>query len=289
MNPSSSLPLLKRLKIKSSKLTEGLLTGEYKSLFQGQGVELKEVRPYQWGDDIRQIDWNVTARMGTAYVKELIEERELTYMAVLDKSHSMNFGTKGKTKEVLGLETASLLALLASSHQDQFGVMAYGKTGLLFSPPAKGGDHIQRNLKILERPKPGLSSLEQALTFLQHLLKRKGYLFLLSDFQDPLPQGQLKILSKKHEIFPLILTDPVEWELPHSGRVLIRDLETGEPFFLETSSQKIREEYQKKRVSFYQNLELNFLRLGIHPAFFSTNIPPLDSFLHFLNQLSKTR
>jgi uncharacterized protein (DUF58 family) len=276
----------KRLGVKSRKLSQGLESGEYRSAFRGQGLEFKEVRPYQWGDDLRQIDWNVTARMGAPYVKELVEERELTHIVVLDKSASMQFGTRLKLKSDLALEIAWLLAFLALSHRDRLGICVYGGVNLSIFPPKKGEKGIVALLNKIENLPTGHSRLETALLFLSRILKRRSHIFLISDFFDPIPEKTLKPLSIRHEIFSFVVSDPAEWELPPVGPLLLKDQEGGDVLLVDARSAKIRSQYNEARKKFYKEREEIFRRLKIPVAYFSTHRQPSFDLVQFLRRLA---
>lgn len=279
----------KRLGIRSRKLVEGIEMGEYRSAFRGQGMEFKGVRPYQWGDDWRQMDWNVTARMGEPYVKELMEERELTHVAVIDRSRSMEFGTKEKLKSESASEIATLLAYLAMSRGDRFGSLVYGGTALWFDPPGKGERRALAALSRLDRRAAGASSLENAVTYLSHVLKRRSHVFIVSDFFEPLPEKMLKIFSKRHAVFPFVVSDPAEWDLPDAGSILLSDAESGEPFLADSGSPRVRNAYRAERSAFYGEMRRKFSRLGMRAAFFSTATSTAQPFAEFLGRLASSR
>jgi uncharacterized protein (DUF58 family) len=235
-----------RLEIRSRHLVEDLFAGRSSSVFKGRGVEFEEVRPYVPGDEVRDFDWNVTARMGTPFVKRFVEERELTVMVVVDVSRSMRFGTRGMEKRERAAELSAVLGFAAVQNNDRVGLALVGRQVEHFVPPARGRTHLLRLLRDVlgHEPQPGAALLSEAARFLIRTLKRRSLLFWISDFEDPVDPQAFRVLAKRHELTALALRDPRDAELPDVGWVEVEDLETGERRLVHTGSRRERNRYR---------------------------------------------
>ena len=267
-----------RIKILTRKLLDERLIGDYHSIFKGQGVEFDEVRPYEPGDDVRQIDWNVTARIGTPYIKRFCEERELTVLFLVDVSGSQAFGSACQTKQHLAAEVASLLALAAIQNQDKAGLILFADTILHRLSPRRGRTAALRIVReVLAAQATGRQTdLAGALRFLDSVQKRKALVFILSDFQCDGWEDPLRILSRKHDIIACPISAPAESDLPNVGLVELRDPETGEVQLVDTSSKQIREAFQTAARADSSRLAQTFQAARIDVLPLSTERPSLD-------------
>lgn len=247
------LKKVRKIEIKTRKLSHQIFAGEYHSAFKGRGMAFSEVREYQYGDDVRNMDWNVTARLRAPYVKVFEEERELTVMLMIDVSGSRLFGTTVETKRDLMAEIAAVISFSASINNDKVGAMLFSEKVEKFIPPKKGRTHLLRIIsEILEfEPESKGTDIGEALRFLTNALKRKSTVFLLSDMMDmnqdasPRYEDALKIAVNRHDITAINVYDRVERELPDVGLVHIKDSETGEGMWVDTSSKKVRRNYKE--------------------------------------------
>jgi uncharacterized protein (DUF58 family) len=232
------LKKIKRLEIRTSRLVEGAVAGGYLSTFKGRGIEFTEVREYSEGDDVRAIDWNVTARMGTPYVKTFMEERDLTVMLLVDLSGSMDFGATGQTKAALAVDFCAAAGLLAAKNNDRVGLLAYTDRVESFIPPRKGKRHIMRLLMELStlKPKGTGTDLGPAAGFLMKTVRSRATLFWLSDFMGIPDARPIKAAAGRHELIPVLLRDRLEDGLPTVGYIELSDPETGDRLLVDTSS-----------------------------------------------------
>ncbi len=243
--PPELLRKIRRIEIRSRRLVNSLFLGEYHAVFRGRGMEFSEVREYQPGDDVRTIDWNVTARMGAPYVKKFVEERELTVMLVVDVSASAAFGSAGQSKREVAAEVGGLLALAAVRNNDRVGLLAFTDRVERYVPPRKGSRHVLRVIRELLylRPTGRRTRIASAVDFLQGVLRRRSVVFLLSDFQDRGYDAPLRVLARRHDVTALVVHDPREFELPPVGLVEVEDAETGERRLIDTAHPRVRALY----------------------------------------------
>ena len=245
MNEKEILKKIQRIEIFTNRLVNTVFAGEYESVFKGQGITFDEVREYQVGDEIRTIDWNVTARMGQAYIKKYVEERELVMMLVVDMSASTSFGSITETKAEIAAEIAALLAFSAIKNNDKVGLICFTDTVEHFVPPRKGKRHVLRVVRdILHfQPKQSGTNIETALSFVDRVLKPHSVVFLISDFKDTGYEKQLRLSGKRHSLIAITLQDRREVELPDVGLIELEDAESGETVILDTRSEKARRMY----------------------------------------------
>lgn len=237
---------VRRLEIRSRRLVEDLFSGGTESVFKGRGVEFEEVRPYVPGDEVRDIDWNVTARLGEPYVKRFVEERELTVMLVVDVSRSMLFGTRGQEKRELAAELCALLGFAAVRQNDRVGMALVSDDVEHFVPPGRGRVHLLRILRdVLDHESAHGTKLGHAARFLTRTLKRRSLVFWISDFEDRLDASDWRVMSGRHELTALAIRDPADELLPRAGWVLLEDLETGKRRLVDTNSESLRRDYLK--------------------------------------------
>ena len=235
------------IQIMTNKAVNDVLAGEYHSVFKGQGMEFDEVREYQPGDEIRTIDWNVTARTGHPYVKRFREERELTLLFLVDLSASGRFGSVKNMKNEVATELCALLAFSAIKNNDKVGLVVFTEEVELFIPPAKGTTHVLRLISQLLsfEPKKKGTSLRAGLDYAARILNRRSIVFLISDFFDRDYDRTLRILSRRHDLIALSVNDPREYELPNVGLLDLEDAETGATITIDTGSAAVRSQYAK--------------------------------------------
>jgi uncharacterized protein (DUF58 family) len=245
MLPKEIIKKIKRIEITTRHQVDDFLGGEYQSVFKGRGMEFHEVREYQIGDDIRTIDWNVTARMGAPFVKKYLEERELTVIFIVDASSSSDFGTFKQMKGEIAAEICALLAFSAIKNNDRVGLMIFTDTIEKYVPPKKGKDHVLRVIRELLyfRPRGRRTDIGSALEYLGRVIKKKSVVFLISDFFASDYEPSLKVLNKKHDLIAVSITDPRERTLPPVGFIELEDAETGETLLVDTSSPATRDEF----------------------------------------------
>ncbi len=239
---------VRKIEIITGRLVNDIFAGEYHSIFKGQGMEFLEVREYTIGDDIRSVDWNVSARMGSLYVKKHVEERELTVMLLIDMSSSSKFGTVNNLKSEIAVEISALLAFSAIKNNDKVGVIIFTDKIEKYIPPKKGRTHILRIIReILSfEPEHSQTDLNIALDYLNKVIKRKAIAFILSDFISPDFSKSLAISNKKHDVIALTLNDPREKEIKKSGFLFLEDAETGQQIIIETSNSLFRDKFKSQ-------------------------------------------
>ena len=251
MIPKEVLKKVRQIEIRTNREVTDVLGGQYHSVFKGRGMEFEEVREYLPGDEVRSIDWNVTARFGHPFIKKFKEERELTVMLVVDVSASGQFGSVRQTKNELAAELAAVLAFSAIRNNDKVGLIMFTDQIEKYVPPKKGRGHVLRVIReiLAFQPKGRGTNLEQALDYLNHVQSRRAVTFVLSDFQvndEDLVRKKLRVASKRHDVVALSLRDPREEELPAVGLVELRDAETGERALVDTFDLRVREEFAAK-------------------------------------------
>ena len=257
MDTKALLKKVRKIEIKTRRLSDHIFGGEYHSTFKGKGMTFSEVRQYQFGDDVRNIDWNVTARYNEPFVKVFEEERELTMMLMVDISGSQWFGTSQAFKREILTEIAATLAFSATQNNDKIGLILFTNEVELFIPPKKGRSHVLRIIRELLEFKPSNKStnISEALKFLSNVIKKKAIVFVLSDYMDERYGNTLKILAGKHDITGIRVYDNKESSIPNLGLVHMRDEESGELVVIDTSSQKVRKGYSN-----YYNTSVNYFK-----------------------------
>lgn len=248
MQTTDLLGKVRRLEIRSRHLVEDLFAGRSSSVFKGRGVEFEEVRPYTPGDEVRDIDWNVTARLGEPYIKRFVEERELTVTLVVDVSRSMRFGTAGPEKRELAAELVAVLGFAAISNNDRVGLVLASDRIEHYVPPARGRTHLLRILRDVlgAQPEGRATRLGEAAHFLARVAKRRSLVFWISDFEGDIDVRDWRTLGKRHELTALVLRDPRDEALPAAGWVEMEDLESGSRRYVNTSSRSVREAYARE-------------------------------------------
>lgn len=283
MLPREVLRQIRRLQMKARRAVEDILGGEYHSVFKGTGIAFEEVREYQPGDDIRAIDWNVTARMGHPFVKRFIEERELTVMLVVDVSGSHQFGTQLQQKREVAAELAAILAFSAISNNDKVGLISFTDCVERFVPPGKGTRHVLRLIRevLFFQPRRRGTSLREALDYLNKVVHRRVIVFLLSDFLDTGYEKSLKRTGRRHDLIAVHLGDPREADMPAVGLLELEDAETGERILLDTGCRQVREAYAANARRRQETLRLMTRSAGIDLVEVSTDGSHLDALLRF--------
>ena len=288
METSELLKRVRKIEIKTRGLSKNIFAGEYHSAFKGRGMTFSEVREYQYGDDIRNIDWNVTARHNRPYVKIFEEERELTVMLMIDVSASRNFGTISKLKKNQITEIAAVLAFSAIQNNDKIGVIFFSDKIEKFIPPKKGRTHILHIIRELIDfyPEDKQTDIEQALEYMTNSIKKRCTCFVISDFIDEHDFAHaLAIANRKHDVVALRVYDPRENQLPPVGMMYLRDAETGEQMWVDTSDKKLREAYEKYAFVREKELDAIFKRSGVDVA----NIRSDEEYVRDLITLFKKR
>jgi uncharacterized protein (DUF58 family) len=266
------LKKVKKIEIRSRGLSQQLFAGEYHTAFKGRGIAFSEVREYMYGDDIRNIDWNVTARFGHPYVKIFEEERELTVMLLVDVSGSGDFGTTASTKREMMTEIAALIAYSAITNNDKVGLILFSDKVERYIPPKKGRAHILLIIRELLNYSPVSSktSLDAPLRFITSVLRKRSTAFILSDFMAPQFDEALRVASGKHDLVALNICDRREKEMPDVGFIRISDPETGEQRWIDTSSSSLRKSYKKSWEEHTRYLEERFKSTGIDSVTLNT-------------------
>jgi uncharacterized protein (DUF58 family) len=272
--PREILRQVRRIEMRTRGLVDSIFGGEYQSVFRGQGMEFAEVREYQPGDDIRTIDWNVTARTGHPYVKKHVEERELTLLLAVDLSGSEQFGTRGRFKAELAAELAAVLALSAVRNNDRVGLLIFTDRVEHVVPPKKGRRHVLRLIRdvLAFRPAGTGTNLAIALDYGARLLPHRGIIFLVSDFLPPPGQDwppadgwekSLRLTSRRHDLVAVSITDPAEAELPAAGLIVLRDPESGRDHVVDSGSAVVRQAFAQRISRERAEVRRTFRRLGI--------------------------
>lgn len=278
INTAELMKQVGKIKILTSHLIDEQLTGDYHSMFKGQGVEFDEVRPYVAGDDIRSIDWNVTARTGAPHVKRFSEERELTVIFLVDVSGSQVFGSKTRSKSELAAEITCLLALTAIRNQDKIGLMLFTDRIVKSIPPRKGRTSVMRLVREVlaaDETREG-TDITGALRFLNNVQKRKAVVFLVSDFQDTGYEKELRVTARRHDVIACPISDPCEFELPDVGLIEMQDPESGELLLVDTGSASVRKAFASRANEDHEKLMRFFKRTGIDTISLSTGRPYID-------------
>ena len=269
-----------KIRILTNRLIDDQLSGDYHSTFKGQGVEFDEVRPYEAGDDVRSIDWNVTAKTGIPYIKRYSEERELTILFMVDVSGSQGYGSRGRSKMELAAEVTALLALTAIRNQDKIGLILFSDRIVKYIPPRKGRDSVMRLVREVlasEDEAQGGTDIEGALRFLNGVQKRKAVVFLVSDFLiDKNYEKLLRATARRHDLVCVPVSDPAESELPDVGLVELEDPESGELVLVDTSSKAVRGAFAAKAETEREDLRTFFLKTGIDTMNVQTDRPYIN-------------
>jgi uncharacterized protein (DUF58 family) len=291
MIPAEILKKVKRIEIRTRNLVNTIFAGEYHSVFKGQGMAFAEVREYQVGDDLRTIDWNVTARMSDPYVKVFDEERELTVMLMVDASASGDFGTVEQMKGEVGVEICALLAFSAIQNNDRVGLIVFTDEVELFIPPKKGKKHVLRVIRELLyfRPKRRGTNLGVALEYLNRVTRRKSVAFLVSDFMADGYEKALRIANKRHDLVAIALSDPREVDLPDIGIVELEDAETGEGVLVDFGDSEVRRLFSNMAIETAQKRTQMFRKVGVDTVEIGMQEPYTEPLMRFFKRRAQKR
>ncbi|MBU1006573.1 MAG: DUF58 domain-containing protein [Candidatus Omnitrophica bacterium] len=283
MIPKEILRKVKQIEIRTGKLVNDVFAGKYESIFKGRGMEFHEVREYVPGDDIRSIDWNVTARAGHPYVKKFVEERELTVLLMVDVSGSGYFGTKNKMKRDVMAEIGALLAFSAIKNNDKVGLLLFTDHVEKFIAPKKGKAHVLRVIRemLYHDPKGKKTDIRSALEYAGKVTKKRCVIFILSDFMDSGYERLLRILNKRHDIVGIAISDPRESHLPDMGLVEFEDAETGEMIYLDTGDALLKKEFAARRTLFKESRDKAFRSMGLDSIELSTDRSYIEPLMLF--------
>jgi len=272
-DPKEILKKIRRLELRTRRLVNSTFAGQYHSVFKGRGMNFEEVREYNAGDDIRSIDWNVTARMNTPYVKKYTEERELTVMLVVDVSASGTFGSVELSKRELAAEVAAILAFSAINNNDKVGLLLFADEVELFIPPKKGRMHTLRLIRemLYFEPKGRGTNLAAALEYTNKLLNRRAVVFVISDFLAADFTKPLTVAGRRHDVVAMPITDPGEEQLPDVGRITFEDAETGEQIEIDTSGRALRSQFAAEQARRKKALDKLFRTRGLDVVSLATN------------------
>ena len=289
MIPRQILQKVKRIEIRTRGLVNELFGGEYHSVFKGRGMTFSEVREYQPGDDIRLIDWNVTARNGSPFVKVFEEERELIVYLLVDVSASGEFGSIQQLKRDMGAEIAAVLGFSAIKNNDKVGLILFSDDIEKYVPPKKGKSHVLRVIRELlyVKPKRTGTSIKNALDYLLKVAKRRSVVFILSDFLDDDYWTSLKIVNRKHDLIGIRLYDPAETEIPEFGLAKVEDPETGEAFWIDSSSKEARDRLKKEIIHKTESFKKKTIKTGLDLIPIATNQDYVDPLMSFFRLREK--
>ena len=283
MIPRQIIQKIRQIEIRTRHLVNDVFSGEYHSVFKGRGMEFAEVREYEPGDEIRSIDWNVTARLGRPYVKRFIEERELTVILMADVSASGRFGTVSQMKGEITAEICALLAYAAIQNNDRVGLLMFTDQVEKFIPPKKGRTHILRVIRevLYNQPEHTGTDIAQALEYLNRLLTRRCIVFILSDFLTADYIKPLRVASKRHDVVAVTITDPRELSLPGVGLIELEDAETGEEVLVDTGDADWRRQYAEYNEAVREARDRQFRVTGVDAIHIRTDQPYIDPLLQF--------
>ncbi len=301
MIPKELFQKVRRIEITTSRLVTDVFAGQYHSVFKGQGIEFDEVREYQFGDDIRTIDWNVTARTGRPYVKKYVEERELTVMVLVDLSASCRFGSVNMLKSRLATELAATLAFSAVRNHDKVGLIVFTDRIEKFIPPRKGVQHVLRIIRevLYYKPRGRSTDIAGALEYLNEVTTRKTIAFLISDFlgstvsprqdaRDDLKKA-LSVANKRHDVIAITLNDPRERRLPDCGIIALEDAEGGELIYVDSSNQEIVKQYERDNLERIRNRDQLFNSIGVDHIDVHTDSSYSDALVRFFRKRRRRR
>jgi uncharacterized protein (DUF58 family) len=289
MIPREILKKVKRIEIQTRGLVNNFFGGEYHSVFKGRGMTFSEVREYQPGDDIRLIDWNVTARSGNPFIKVFEEERELTVFLIVDISASGIFGSKSQLKKNIGAEIASVLGFSAIKNNDKVGLILFSDEVVKYLPPKKGKSHVLRVIRELlyTTPDGDGTSIKNALEFLMKVSKRKSVVFLLSDFLDKEYWDSVRVVNRKHDLIGIKIYDPFENDLPNIGMLKVEDPETGSMFWIDTSYIPDLQKMNNDNIRSLSDLEKESAKIGLDFISISTTEDYIEPLMKFFKRRGK--
>ena len=287
MDTSDLLKKVRKIEIKTRGLSQDIFAGEYHTAFKGRGMTFAEVRDYQYGDDVRAIDWNVTARFGRPYVKVFEEERELTVILLVDVSGSLDFGTTYQFKKDIITAVAATLAFSTIQNNDKVGAIFFSDKVEKFIPPKKGKKHVLHIIRelLVFKPESNQTNIADALKYFTNAIKKRSTAFIISDFMDSDFERTLSIANNKHDIAALQVYDIREAELPNVGLIKVKDAETGERIWIDTSDKRLRTSYKHRWNERQLQLQKIFKQSGVDSVSISTN----DDYVRALMKLFRLR
>ena len=291
MIPAELIKKIRQIQIYTSRMVDASFAGQYESVFKGRGMQFDEVREYTPGDDIRTIDWNVTARTGKAYIKRFVEEREMTVVFAVDLSASGDFGTVNKAKNELAAEFCAVMAFAAAKNNDKVGLLIFSDRIELYIPPKKGISHMLRLIRELlyfKMPKRK-TNINEALDYLAKVIRKKATVFLVSDFIETNFKKSLSLLNKRHDVIAVSVRDPAEISLPNIGLIEFTDAETGELMLVDTSAKKFRDQYSGSTQKQSDELKNTFRSINVDSINISTDKPYVQDLVRFFHMRHKRR
>ncbi len=282
--PKEILKKIRRIQIYTNRAVDDILAGQYRSVFKGRGMEFSEVREYQAGDDVRFIDWNVTARMGRPYIKQFSEERELTVMLLVDVSGSGRFGSVEQTKNDMAAEIAALIAFSAIRNNDKVGLIIFTDRVEKFIPPKKGRSHVLRVIReiLYFEPDGRMTDINSAVEYLMRVTSRRTVAFLVSDFIATGFAGKLRAANQRHDMIALRIADPREFELPRVGLIELEDPETGERALINTRSDRLRKRFEQLSKSHRAEQTRMFRSMGVDSVDIQTDSSYVEPLVKFV-------
>ncbi len=291
MIPKELLKKVRQIQIRTSRVVNDVLAGQYHSAFRGRGMEFEEVSPYQIGDDVRLIDWNVSARYGEPFIKKFREERELTVMLVVDVSRSGLFGSVEQFKLDVAAELCAVLAFSAIRSNDKVGLILFAGEVEKYIPPKKGTHHVLRIIRELlyHRPRTRGTDIAEALAFLNRVTVRKSVCFLVSDFLAHGYESALRIARRRHDLIPIVISDPREWDLPDVGFVELEDPESGEMHLIDTGSRRVRQTFAGRVRTTAADRQLMFRRMDTETIDIRTDQAYVEPLARFFRKREKRR
>jgi len=291
MIPQELIEKIRQIQIYTSRAVDASFAGQYESVFKGRGMEFDEVREYILGDDIRTIDWNVTARTGRPYIKRFVEEREMTVMFAVDLSASGDFGTVNKAKNELAAEFCAVLAFAAAKNNDKVGLLIFSDQIELYIPPKKGVSHMLRLIRELlyfKMPQRN-TDISQALDYLAKVVRKKATIFLVSDFIETDFETPLSLLNNRHDVIAVSVRDRAEIQLPNVGLIELTDAETGETMLVDTSSKQFRNKYSGTSAQRFGDLTKMLHRINVDCISISTDKPYMQDLVRFFHMRHRRR
>nr|AUN36967.1 protein PA3071 [uncultured bacterium] len=291
MIPAEVMAQIRRIQIRTNRMVDEILAGQYHSVFKGQGMEFKEVREYVVGDDIRSIDWNVTARTGGPHVKVMMEERELTVMLLVDASGSGRFGSVTRFKNELAAELCAVLAFSAIKNNDKVGLIIFTDDVELYVPPNKGRKHVLRVIRevLYFKPKKHGTNIPGALHYMNSVIKRRATVFVVSDFMADDYETALRVANKRHDMIAVAVTDPREEQLPNVGLAAVRDPETGVEVLVDTSDAGVRKAYTEAAALRASTRDGVFSRTRVDAVSIRTDRPYIDELHRFFRMRQRRK
>ena len=286
MLTKETIQKIRRIEIRTSRVVQEAVAGRYVSAFKGRGMEFEEVRPYADGDDVRTIDWNVSARAGGPHVKLFREERELTVLLAIDLSGSLSFGSNAQTKRELVAEVAATLAFSATRNNDKVGLLLFSNQIERYVPPRKGRRHVLRIVRDLLAHKPAGTgtNIAAAIDELNRIQKRRAVVFVVSDFLDNGWEQPMTIARRRHDVIPVSIFDRRERELPKIGMIELTDEETGKRVIVDTASRKVRDSFRRQGELRALQFELALRRMKIDPLMIETGVDYVEPIIAFFRK-----